>query len=219
MAPTDPVQTIKPHILKQHITSIRDISKQQLGKGYLTESRIEKAIQTGNTHYLLVALEEEDEITIYKTPQSIEEVGFAKNIPPESNIIGFCLYGVYSDGALDEYIHVNREEYPEKLKQSMKTGIIRTVAVHPSHTGNGIGSEMVTNAIDLLSDMDEIDEMCIVGWKSEDGCHIESVLEDTAFNPEIEYEKYWTQSSLREGYTCSFCGAPPCMCNAVVFLT
>jgi GNAT superfamily N-acetyltransferase len=93
--------------------------------------------------------------------------------------------------------------------------MIRSVAVVPHCMGRGIGTELVSKALEWARGRSATAAISF-GWKSSQGCHIDGVMKTAGFRGVSEVPNFWTEDSRSKKYSCPECGAI-CECAAVVF--
>ena len=92
--------------------------------------------------------------------------------------------------------------------------IIKSIAVNPLFIKKGIATLLITNAVEYIAKMN-YKKIKIIAWKKEQG--IIGILSRLKFQQKEKLSNYWKQDSLEKGYNCPTCGAPPCLCSAIVF--
>jgi ribosomal protein S18 acetylase RimI-like enzyme len=205
------------------VPAIVDIADQQLGKDYLTSEIVESSLDSDSPYFTKVAVTDQPDTSIRDVIASRvgrdglipgSNIGVSNLVP--GRIVGFCLGAVFTPTQLDEYLHVDMDELPEAMRAPDKISVIRTIAVSEEYHGRGIGTELIQNSIDHCRQK-ESNVICSIGWREDGQVNIGGVLERLDFNRIAEYDEYWKEHSLEEGYSCQSCGDPPCTCSAVLF--
>ena len=97
------------------------------------------------------------------------------------------------------------------------TGLIKSVAVVPQFQGQGIGTQLVKDAMKTLEEHGA-EAFYALGWVSKErGCHIQGVLEALGFKVVSQLDNFWYKDSIEQGYSCPSCGHP-CQCSTRVFI-
>ncbi len=110
------------------------------------------------------------------------------------------------------------KELPEVQQLDGKCiGLVKSVAVAPQFQGQGIGTQLVKDAIKKLKEHGA-EAFYSLGWVSKErGCHIQSVLESLDFRMISQFDSFWYKDSIKYGYSCPSCGHP-CQCSTRLFI-
>jgi len=104
----------------------------------------------------------------------------------------------------------------DDLNGLLNIALIKQVIVLPSYQKKGFGKQLIQKIIEQ-NQLDNTTYLCIA-WKTGNNIPIKKALIHNGFNVEKEISNYWFSDSLQYQYHCLVCGAPPCKCNAVVFV-
>ena len=107
--------------------------------------------------------------------------------------VGFCLSYVGQDG----------EAY------------VRTVAVSPDYSGQGIGTALVAKSVEYLKGIGAKKIMSPL-WKHDGIVNSDVVFRRNGFVHVREIPDYWYADSLEKGYLCPVCGKG-CHCTCVMY--
>ncbi len=115
---------------------------------------------------------------------------------------------------------------PTDMQESVRThlegiefqrvGQINSVAVADAAHGTGVGTALVASTASELCTLGATWAV-VIGWTTEEGCHIQSIVEALRFHEVAVLPGYWREDSIRRNYGCPRCGQP-CNCEAKVFL-
>lgn len=107
--------------------------------------------------------------------------------------VGFCLSYVGQDGV----------------------AYVRTVAVSPDYSGQGIGTALIAKSVEYLKSIDAKKIMSPL-WKHDGVVNSDVVFRRNGFLPVREIPDYWYADSLAKGYSCPVCGKG-CHCVCVMY--
>ena len=107
--------------------------------------------------------------------------------------VGFCLSYIGQDG----------EAY------------VRTVAVSPDYSGQGIGTALIAKSVEYLKSIGAKKIMSPL-WKHDGIVNSDVVFRRNAFLPVREIPDYWYADSIAKGYSCPVCGKG-CHCTCVMY--
>jgi len=96
-------------------------------------------------------------------------------------------------------------------------GYVASVAVEPARQGLGAGSLLLGALLDRLRQRGARG-FAMLGWRQAGRVNIDRLARRHGFHAADEIEHAWRSASLREGFCCLDCGAPPCECAAVAYL-
>ena len=110
------------------------------------------------------------------------------------------------------------KEIPEVQQlDGKRIGLIKSVAVVPQCQGQGIGTQLVKDAMTKLAEHGA-EVFYSLGWVSKErGCHIQGALETLGFKMISQFDSFWYKDSLEHGYSCPSCGHP-CQCSTRLFI-
>lgn len=96
-------------------------------------------------------------------------------------------------------------------------GYVESIATDPSRQGKGIASALLDKCVYWLENK-QVSAVFMTGWKSSSGVHIKGLARRSGFEEVAQINNFWHKQSLVKKYQCPECGAPPCLCSAVVFV-
>ncbi len=180
------------HSEKNDITDIVAICDTELGNEYLTFHSLE-LMYDDPTIFIRVVTTIKDEI-----------IGFS---------IGLIVQEIDLKKTLNKY---QFSQLPKSFFTSKKTGIIKIIAVRKTFQNKGIGTQLIQRCIiDLKSRGMEI--ITAFAWKTKKGVNIAPIFDRLEFKILCEINYFWRDDSLLNQYSCSECGAPPCLCSTVIY--
>lgn len=127
-------------------------------------------------------------------------------------VLGVCLCSVMKPGSVARTL---RSPLPDVLR-SRRIGLLDTVAVHPDHTGQGIGTALVATARDRFRSR-KVRVWSTAVWRPTSGSGLEPVITRAGMRPFTEVPSFWREASEAQGFSCPACGAPPCDCTAAMY--
>lgn len=165
------------------------IADHQLGKGYLTKERLQKALDKSTSDELLVAVQ-----------------------TATGSVIAFSLYKHIT---YDEALQLGNGYAFRDMVFEEQIGYLGTVATKEGFTGLGVATALVDKS---LANMQEkgVTHFISTAWKHYGIINIGSVLENAGFRKETDIPNYWYDASVREGFQCPQCGNP-CTCSCVIY--
>ncbi len=107
--------------------------------------------------------------------------------------VGFCLSYVEQDGK----------------------AYVRTVAVNPDFSGQGIGTALIAKSVEYLKSIGAKKIMSPL-WKHDGIVNSDVVFRRNGFLPVREIPDYWYADSIAKGYSCPVCGNG-CHCVCVMY--
>lgn len=168
--------------------SVLDIWREQLGHGYPEEDDLDEALDDDSETLCLVAVES------------------------GGDVIGFSI-GVV----------LTVEKFHEKLGseslpwESGEIVLLDTNCVRESYMGNGVGTALTEERLSRFSSRG-FDRFTAFSWIRTGGVPDSSgVLESCGFEAVEEFEEYWYEDSVEEGFECPDCGNP-CRCMARLYV-
>lgn len=96
-----------------------------------------------------------------------------------------------------------------------KVSYLKSLAVAPKHQGLGGATALVKAAVEWSLERSAT-LVFAIGWKDQQGCHIQGVLEGLEFEAREELSDFWLVDSKEHDYECPSCGET-CRCSAVLF--
>lgn len=92
---------------------------------------------------------------------------------------------------------------------------IESIAVDPKYSGQRIGKQLIA---ELMSHAEDAPQAFLsVVWEHKKGSPLATIYETLGFELIQRIPNYWKEDSLEKGYSCYYCGAPPCQCSALIY--
>ena len=111
----------------------------------------------------------------------------------QQKCVGFCMSYMGRDGAM----------------------YVRTVAVNPDYSGQGIGTALVAKSVEYLKSIG-VRKIMSPLWKHDGIVNSDVVFRRNGFRPGREIHDYWYADSIARGYSCPVCGKG-CHCSCVMY--
>ena len=92
---------------------------------------------------------------------------------------------------------------------------VRTVAVAQEYSGQGIGTALVSKAVDYLKGLGAKSIFSPL-WKHDGVVNSDVIFRRNGFRPFCEIPDYWYADSISKGYLCPVCGKG-CHCACVMY--
>lgn len=160
-----------------------------LGEGYYSKAQVQSYIEDEKFSY--VALEHDTIIGVILNDILYLEV-FSESLSVESSIL-------------------SKAAHPHT-----KIGLLNVLVVKESFQRKGIGNMLLEVSLQEMKER-HIHHMFAEAWKTTSGViNIKKLLVSLGFEEIIEIQDFWKEDSMKEGFSCSFCGFP-CICSAVIF--
>jgi len=173
---------------EKHLPTLLSICEQQLGLGFLERTLLETYLSTDNK--------------------------FCHVVLQENQVVGFSLMEVSPRAQIAQNMRQAEEWFLNFFSAYDKIGYRSLTAVDQGFEGKGVASFLVEKGLEFLST--KVSVVVCDAWKSKH-THIGSILERNGCEPLKEVPHFWTTESIQQNYQCSFCGAPPCECTAVIY--
>lgn len=171
------------------IPKVESILALQFGKGYMDTSAIEQFVNQKNLNGLVA--EHKGEIV---------GVAFARTFPIQN---------------INQHLNLNLVEGGELFPTQRKLGITNSMATLPSFTGKGIGNALMAERMKWLEKNCEA-AICMC-WEESNG-GMEKLLIKNKFQYIQTIPEYWKEESITSQFTCTNCGAPPCLCSGSIYV-
>lgn len=208
------------------IPAVVDIADRELGKGYLDPDLIGRSTDDDGPYFTRVATVDarfgsDESIADRLAERLLDESPVAAETVPgfdgfDSKVVGFCLGAVFTLPELREYLRIDGDDVPSGVAHAERIGVVRTIAVHDEFESQGIGTRLVGDCVSECLSRGAT-ALCSVGWREDGRVNIGGIMDHFGFQRAGEYEEYWREESVEEGYRCDSCGEPPCTCSAVLF--
>jgi diaminopimelate decarboxylase len=171
-----------------HIEAVMRVSIARFGTDFLSEAELRTYLDS-TTHFCQVFLQDGEVLGF-----SLMEVGDCEQIARRMK------------GQADWFLR-HFAAYERLAYRSL-------TAVAKEAEGRGVATALVREGLAFLATRAEV--VVCDAWKS-DHTHIGGVLERNGYALIKEVPDYWAADSQAVGYTCCYCGAPPCRCTAVIY--
>ena len=171
---------------KNDLKDVKEISDQQLGNNYLTESDLQHYYSSSTSHILV-----------------------ARNL---NKVIGFSIFII---GNAEDILAELGQEHNEVLKllgKYNRAHLHKTTAVHQKHVEQGIGSALIKHAFRK----NKADIYFSLIWKRKVQTPMFHIRTKLGFKPLCEIDNYWSKNSITKSYDCPECGQPPCTCSLII---
>jgi len=104
-----------------------------------------------------------------------------------------------------------------RLEGETRIGFVASAATSEKFKGRGLGAELIGRCIESIEERG-VNVIVATAWLSRQGLQAGSILECRGFQKLLDLPNYWEKDSLKNGYSCPTCGAPPCHCSAVLYI-
>lgn len=169
------------------ISQVCKISDREFGKGYIQPDSFETATSK----------------TIFRVVKS-----------PNDGVLGYCYAVLVNKNEMIDNYKITA--IPENAQNDDVFGIVKTIVVSPEFRLQGIGTALFKDCLHNLSERKASSAMA-VAWIGRIGVNLGGLLNRQKFKQLETIKNYWYDDSIRRGFTCAECGAPPCRCSAAIF--
>lgn len=173
----------------EEVPSVLAIADEQLGPGYLDASWLARHIERAERFC------------------DVARIGGA--------VAGFSLMEVASPHVIASRLQGDLAWFTSAYGGHARIGYRSLTAVGDAHQGRGVANALVAHGLAVLAQRVPI--VVCEAWKSTT-THIGRTLERHGYRVVREIPGYWAEASVRLGYDCRRCGAPPCACSAVFYV-
>ncbi len=132
----------------------------------------------------------------------------------KNQLIGFCTVETIDGGCISSYFLQQTKFFSHYFNHST-IAVIQQLVITPSQQGNGYANQLLKQ---VLTDINEIDYYLCVCWDKLAPNPMKKLLINNQFESLKFISNYWFNESMHKKYHCATCGAPPCRCNAEVYL-
>lgn len=94
-------------------------------------------------------------------------------------------------------------------------GYVKTVAVSPKFSGQGIGTELIAESVRRLENLG-VKKLRTTAWKHDGIVNSDIIFRRNGFVPVREIPDFWYEDSLKRKFVCPVCG-DVCHCACVVY--
>lgn len=171
-----------------HLEAVLALSEEQMGQGFLSESTLRLHLQDPQ-HFGQVVIDNEE-------------------------VLGFSLMEIADRTDLAKRMKGAEQWFLAYFAAYEQLGYRSLTAVSKKAQGQGIGSCLVQEGLAILSK--KVAVVVCDAWKSNHP-NAGNVLVKNGYKALRECPSFWKKDSLEQGYICSTCGAPPCLCTAVIY--
>ncbi len=219
------MEVATPGLVSQHIEDIVQLYDDVIEKKWYSQTDFKRFLKEGSQEFLVIgypdSTAQQPPIAFYHTPlpekKRATPVDFLEGkIVGEPAGVAVC--GVYTQSQLASKLSFRGDGYPRILRNGKRIGLIDLIAVHKKAQQNKIGSILVKHAVELFEyqNCDMIVALVPKNWANYHG--IKRILTRSKLRPVREFDNYWMNNSLQDGFHCPRCGPPPCRCTAVLFI-
>ncbi len=132
-------------------------------------------------------------------------------------IVGFSC-GMVQDS---ELLNNTLGSLPQSIRQQVagchKIGITKSLAIRNDMKNSGVGALLFSHRMETFK-AKGVEAILMPGWQKPDGTtSINNIAHRFGFQQLGVVNNYYYEESLRRGYYCPVCGAPPCQCSAVMY--
>lgn len=138
--------------------------------------------------------------------------GFTLVAESDHAVVGVCLGTVMKPGPV---ARVLRSGLPDVL-HARRIGLLDTVAVHPEHTGHGLGTRL-TQAARLHLRRHKTGVWAAAAPETPRGAGMGIILRRAGLEPFAEVPGFWRQHRDSDRGPCPTCGEALCRCAAVMY--
>lgn len=154
-------------------------------------------------------------------PKRSHKVALVAQHKATQRVLGVLLADIVDEQALRLSFLGNYDlavKNPEVYRlRNQTTALIKSIVVDEKFRGNGIGTELVKHAIQML-EKKGVKGFYAFAWVSkQNGCQMQGMLESLGFKPVTRFDEFWLDDSARQHYDCPVCGHP-CHCAALLFV-
>lgn len=132
-----------------------------------------------------------------------------------ATVAGFSLMEVASPQVIAARLLGGRAWFTREYGGHARIGYRSLTAVGAAHQGRGVANALVEHGLAVLAQRVRL--VVCEAWRSTT-THIGRTLERHGYRVVREVPRYWAEESVRRGYACRRCGAPPCGCSAVFYV-
>jgi len=145
--------------------------------------------------------------------EKVNDIGIS--ITVNQRLLGFALSERTTPNRLNAILHQSEIDVIDYFKNSNVITWIDTIAVSPEAIGKGLGKKMIQNLMPISKNKGEA--VLSVVWEHKKGNPLATIYEHLGFERLQYIPNYWSADSLKKGYSCLYCGNPPCQCSAIIY--
>jgi ribosomal protein S18 acetylase RimI-like enzyme len=130
-------------------------------------------------------------------------------------LVGYVLSQFIQPAAIDLIFDGKELNLATYFEECQSICWIESIAVDPKYSGQGIGKKLI---VELISHSEDAPQAFLsVVWEHKKGGPLATIYESLDFELIQRIPSYWQADSLEKGYSCYYCGAPPCQCSALIY--
>jgi ribosomal protein S18 acetylase RimI-like enzyme len=152
------------------------------------------------------------DLTVYLNNEN--KIGLVALVNNE--IAGFALAQICNLEETMDLILADRDWFKLQFSNATTIGILKTIAVDIKYSTLGIGTALTEHRIKLLKEKSNL--ILAFSWEQKQNDTNTKILEKFGLTLKRTIPNYWMEDSLQKGYNCKICGAPPCKCNALIYI-
>ena len=130
-------------------------------------------------------------------------------------IVGYVLSQFIEPTALDLIFNERKMNLATFFEKCQSVCWIESIAVDPKYSGQGIGKKLIAEL--MYPSEDTPHAFFSVVWEHKNGSPLATIYERLGFELIRRITNYWQADSLEKGYTCYYCGNPPCHSSALIY--
>ena len=116
-----------------------------------------------------------------------------------------------------DYLKLTTHKIPAIMKKNNKIAILKTCAVKEEFQRKGIGDLFIKVSEKMFLEKN-IHLVSCVAWQHDGIENAGPLLRKNGYKSLFVIKDYWTEDSLREGFSCPVCGDHGCHCAANIYL-
>jgi ribosomal protein S18 acetylase RimI-like enzyme len=182
-------------------TQAWDSLRSELGERYISRDQFETYLRADPKQSHKVVL-----VAQHKATQKVLGVLLAEIVDEQALRLSFL-------GSYDLAVK-NPEVY--RLR-NQTTALIKSIVVDEPFRGNGIGTELMKHAIQLLEKKGAKGFYTFAWISKQNGCQMQGMLESLGFKSVLRFDEFWLDNSTQHHYDCPVCGHP-CHCAVLLFV-
>lgn len=142
-----------------------------------------------------------------------EETSFTAKVNGE--LAGYVLCHFIQPAPLDFIFEGKELNLATYFEECQSICWIESIAVDPKCSGQGIGKKLIATLMSPFKDNPHA--FFSIVWEPKNGSPLATIYERLGFELIQRITNYWQADSLEKGYTCYYCGNPPCHSSALIY--
>jgi ribosomal protein S18 acetylase RimI-like enzyme len=134
----------------------------------------------------------------------------------KSELAGYIMLETGQANSINKILLKDSPWFLEVLNKNDAVGFIQQIGVSPDHQEKGLGRKLVKFGLDHPNY--NAQATCCVAWKKGKVTPLNKLLTENNFKLKKSITNYWQEDSIEKGYSCQYCGQPPCSCTAEIFI-